>query len=227
METTRREHAIRRRISQLLCAALLAPFAAAALADGKALFATCQACHGADGSGNRDVGAPNIAGMDAWYIERQLNNFDAGRRGTASGDNYGVQMRAIVATLPTAADRSAVAAYVASLPRATANTRQAGARKDKAAAAASPDLTNGRNFFNAACSACHAASGLGNPPLNAPRLAGIDPVYLARQLSAFRGGLRGYHADDKPGRQMRAALGMLPEAKAERDVIGYIASLKP
>jgi cytochrome c553 len=192
--------------------AVLAPMAQAA--DGKALFITCQACHGVKGEGNRQLGAPNIGGMEAWSIERQLNNFAGGLRGASSGDGYGAQMRVAVNNLPTPADKAAVAAYVAKLPL----TAPASAIKG--------DLNNGKTYFNAVCSACHNANGLGNPNMNVPRLAGIDNVYLARQFAAFRSGARGYHKDDKLGRQMRATVGMLPDAKTEQDVLAYIGSLK-
>jgi cytochrome c553 len=185
-------------------------------ADGKALFITCQACHGAKGEGNRALGTPNIAGMEPWYIERQLNSFASGMRGASNGDGYGAQMSVAVNNVPTPADKTAVAAYIASLPRVPA--------------AASPlkgDLSRGSTHFNAVCSACHGAAGLGNPNMQVPRLAGIDPVYLARQFAAYRAGMRGYHKDDKLGRQMRAAVGMLPDAKIDQDVMAYIASLKP
>src|SRR5215831_1673998 len=36
---------------------------------GRELFATCAECHGPQGEGNSAIGAPNIAGMNAWYIE--------------------------------------------------------------------------------------------------------------------------------------------------------------
>ncbi|HSB95754.1 MAG TPA: c-type cytochrome [Spongiibacteraceae bacterium] len=184
-------------------------------ADGKALFLTCQACHGAAGEGNRQLGAPNIGGMDAWSVERQLNNFANGLRGTASGDGYGAQMHVAVSVLATPADRTAVATYIASLPRKAPPANVKG------------DLTNGSNYYNAVCSACHNATGFGNQAMNVPRLAGVDIVYLTRQFAAFRAGTRGYHKDDKLGKQMRAATGMLPDAKTEQDVFAYIASLKP
>ena len=61
---------------------LIPSFGTALAADGKALYNTCTACHGAKGEGNRALGAPNIAGMDAWYLSKQLENFTLGRRGS-------------------------------------------------------------------------------------------------------------------------------------------------
>ena len=187
-------------------------------ADGKALFSTCTTCHGARGEGNPKLGAPNIAGMDAWYVERQLENFATGRRGTVTGDTYGAQMKAAVAVLPGAAERQAVAAHIAGLP-------QVGAGKT-AMAGAKPDLNNGKTQYNALCGSCHQANGLGNKALGAPRLAGVDAVYLARQLSNFRSGARGAHPDDKTGKQM-AAMGKLLKPDADKDTLAYIGSLKP
>jgi cytochrome c oxidase subunit II len=186
-------------------------------ADGKTLYVTCMACHGAGGEGNRQLGAPNIAGKEAWYLERQLNAFADGSRGGADGDGYGAQMRVAVANLPTPADRKAVAVYIAGLPRVA---QPAPTAKAKA------DLARGATHFNAVCSSCHGASGKGNPNMQVPGVVGLDPVYLARQFAAYRNGTRGYSKDDKLGRQMRAAAGML-DAKADADVLAYIATLKP
>jgi cytochrome c oxidase subunit 2 len=187
---------------------------AASAADGRALYATCAPCHGAHGEGVSSTGAPNIAGMDAWYLVRQLNAFASGVRGSQPGDTYGAAMKAAAATLTADRDRAAVTAFVASLPRARA-----------AAAPAATD--NGRNYFNAICSACHGANGLGNESLGAPRLAGVSAAYLARTMAAFKSGQRGAHPQDRLGAQMRAIVGMLPDPRTERDVIAYAASLKP
>ena len=182
---------------------------------GIALFTTCTACHGAHGEGLPATGAPNIAGAEAWYVERQLRNFATGARGAQPGDTYGATMKAGSALLTSDRDRSTVASYVAALPQV------------RATAASSPVTDNGRNYFNAICSACHASNGLGNEALGAPRLAGLPAAYLARQLAAFKSGQRGAQNGDKLGAQMRAITAMLPDARTEQDVIAYAASLKP
>ena len=108
-------------------------------ADGKALFSTCGACHGPGGEGNIMIGAPNIAGMAAWYSARQLANFSSGKRGSDKADAFGAQMRAAAMVVNSDEQREAVAKYVASLP----------SRAVTAAAAGNPaDLANGRNQFN-------------------------------------------------------------------------------
>lgn len=193
-------------------AGLLVVAASSLASDGKSLYAACAPCHGARGEGVAATGAPNIAGLAAWYLERQLVNFKSGLRGRQPGDTYGAAM-ANAPALASDADRAAVSEYVAALAPAPA--------------AAAPGNTNGRNYFNAICSACHGSNGLGNRALGAPRLAGISPAYLARQLAAFKSGRRGAQAGDKLGAQMRAITAMMPDARTEQDVIAYAAGLKP
>src|SRR5450631_2103868 len=61
--------------------ALAAGGALAADAEGSRIFlSACAGCHGDRGQGNAGLGAPNIGGLDAWYIERQLHDFASGMR---------------------------------------------------------------------------------------------------------------------------------------------------
>ncbi len=82
---------------------------------GKQLFASCQACHGADGLGNEVLKAPALAGQNDWYIAKQLSNFLANKRGYSSDDSNGVMMRAAAHVLQTETDVIDVASYIASL----------------------------------------------------------------------------------------------------------------
>ena len=60
---------------------------------GRQLYGNCVSCHGAHGEGIWAVNAPRLAQMSDWYLERQLNNFRAGIRGTHRQDYYGRQMQ--------------------------------------------------------------------------------------------------------------------------------------
>ncbi len=191
----------------------LATAAVAADNPAKSLYTSCVACHGSKGEGNAVLKAPNIAGMDAAYLERQLKHFRNGVR--ASQDANAVAMRTAAAVLKNDDEVKAVAGFIAALPRVPATARPAG------------DLKNGRNYYNGICSACHGSSGAGNMSLQAPRLAGVDADYLLRQYLAYKSGARGAHADDKFGKQMRAIIKALPNEKTEQDVFAYIATLKP
>jgi len=174
----------------------------------------CAGCHGPNGRGEAATGAPNIGGMDAWYVERQLLAFLSGQRGGNPQDSHGSRMRAAIVSVVSPGQARAVADQIAALPRSAPPPAAPGA-----------DLGNGRNYYNAICSACHNSNGMGSSALGAPRLAGIDPVYLLRQLAAFRSGLRGAHPDDRYGAQMRRILTALPGPQTDRDVIAYVAAL--
>src|SRR5712664_3528871 len=83
---------------------------------GQEVFQTCVPCHNADGSGNPAIGAPNIAGMKAWYVERELDKFRAGVRGLQFNDVEGLRMGPMALSLASEDDVKAVAHYVETLP---------------------------------------------------------------------------------------------------------------
>jgi len=66
---------------------------------GRRLYATCAACHGADGQGIAATNAPRLQGMSDWYMARQLKNFRDGVRGTHAQDIYGAQMALVAGML--------------------------------------------------------------------------------------------------------------------------------
>ena len=66
---------------------------------GSSLYRTCATCHGERGRGNQSLNAPPLAGQNDWYLVRQLESYQAGRRGGVPGDIWGAQMRASTAVL--------------------------------------------------------------------------------------------------------------------------------
>src|SRR5687767_8131970 len=52
------------------------------------------------------------------------------------------------------------------------------------------------------CLLCHGANANGNYGIRAPKLSGMEPWYLARQLENFASGARGTPAEDAPGHEM-------------------------
>lgn len=88
---------------------------AADVAKGKASYAMCAACHGANAEGNQATGAPKLAGQSSWYMITQLKNFKAGIRGTHPEDTWGQTMRPMAMTLATDADIENVVAYIETL----------------------------------------------------------------------------------------------------------------
>jgi cytochrome c oxidase subunit 2 len=174
-------------------------------------YAFCTVCHGAHGNGNPAINAPKIAGIEPWYLKQQLTSFRAGLRGTKPTDEPGLEMQPVGVQLDDAAIE-AVAAYVAKFePAAPPVTVQGDPKK-------------GRTLY-ATCSGCHGTSAEGNGALKAPALAGQTDWYLVRQLERFRNGERGFAAEDTPGATMRAAAGVLSDAKAVNDLVAYINTL--
>jgi cytochrome c553 len=182
---------------------------------GQEVFQTCVPCHNADGSGNPTVGAPNIAGMKAWYVQAQLEKFRSGGRGMQFSDVEGMRMRPMALSLSTENDVQAVAWYVESLPPV------------KHAPVITGDVHAGDSPFHLVCASCHGANGEGNEDVKAPRLAGVDDWYLATQLRKFKAGVRGTNPKDIEGRLMRPMARGLADEDAVRNVVAYIDTLKP
>ncbi len=84
-------------------------------AQGKAAYATCTACHGANGEGNQALNSPKLAGQHDWYIVRQLQNYKSGVRGGDAKNVFDMQMRPMAMILTTDDAVNNVAAYINSL----------------------------------------------------------------------------------------------------------------
>lgn len=173
----------------------------------------CIACHGANGEGNVALNAPANGGQDEWYVIRQLKNFKASIRGAHEKDTFGAQMRPMAMTLADDKAIEDVAAYVSSLEAPKAVTTVEG------------NADAGKKGY-AICAACHGAKGEGNKALNAPRMTGQYDWYLVRQINNFREGIRGTHAKDIYGQQMRPMAMSLATEEQVNDVVAYIATFE-
>ena len=183
-------------------------------ARGATTYAVCLACHGAQGEGNVAMNAPKLAGQEPWYLRRQIDNYQSGRRGTE--DPVAVTMAAMANVLTSPQAIEDVIAYIGTFPDEPAATSVTG------------DVDRGRDLYTT-CGLCHGGEGEGNWNSNAPRLAGMSDWYLHRQLTLFRqqdrAGRRGGHAEDIFGDQMYMLAGMLKDDAALNDVIAYINTL--
>ncbi len=65
----------------------------------------------------------------------------------------------------------------------------------------------------ALCTSCHGKQLQGNSALKAPAIAGKEKWYLLKQLKDFQSGVRGSHAEDFAGQQMRASIAAYPQEK--------------
>ena len=207
-----------RTIRHLLLTVIAAAAGSAALADdGAAIFqARCAACHGKQGSGNATLQAPPLAGHDEAYLARQLQSFRSGQRGGANPSAAVAGMQAVAKALPDDAAAAAVARYASKL--------KPSAIRASPAASGSP-LMEGKATFSI-CMGCHGSGGEGNAQLGAPRLNHLPSWYIVAQLEAYRSDLRGTHADDRLGQQMRQlAKAAITDDGASRAVAEYIATL--
>ena len=197
----------------LLCTGLdIGLYAAGDAAKGKAAYAVCTACHGANGAGNKTLNAPSIAGQESWYVERQLKNFKAGIRGANSKDTFGMQMRPMALTLSDDQAIADMSAYISSMPaiKSSKNTVKG-------------DVSAGKASYMI-CQTCHGAKGGGNRALNAPKLTGLQDWYIVRQIKNFKSGIRGTKSGDIYGMQMRPMAMTLSSDEAIKNVAAYITT---
>ena len=82
---------------------------------GEQHYAVCASCHGAEGQGNRELGAPALAGQADWYLLNQLQNYRSGARGSDPRDPLGQQMATFANTLPDEQALKDVVTYIGTL----------------------------------------------------------------------------------------------------------------
>ncbi|MGR6034953.1 MAG: c-type cytochrome [Candidatus Nitrosoglobus sp.] len=144
--------------------------------------APCVNCHGVDGTAQTATGIPQLAGLNAAYLLKQLNDFASGARSNS--------VMAPIATALSAGERQALATYYSQLPLSAAlaipNDDSSILTNDVGGILA----TRGRWSANIpACEQCHGPGGVG-VGAHFPPLAGQPPTYLAAQLKAWKQGLR-------------------------------------
>lgn len=200
---------VRASLYAVLSLALLLPMAAQAgdPTRGQQLSQACAACHGADGN-SANPEWPKLAGQHADYIYKQLMDYKAGRRENAL-------MAGQVANLDEQDMRDLGAFY---------------ARQQMSPGTADESLAErGERIYRggipaagvAACTACHGATGRGNPAALFPMVAGQHAQYNSDQLRYFRSAQR---ANDN-GRMMRNLASKMSDADIQA-VSEYLAGLR-
>ena len=83
---------------------------------GKAIYATCAACHGPEAQGVQNMEAPPLVHMSDWYLVSALQKFKAGIRGSNPQNARAAQMRAMAnVALPNDQAIKDVVAYLTAL----------------------------------------------------------------------------------------------------------------
>ena len=172
--------------------------------------AACVSCHGAHGEGVAENGFPRLAGLNAAYLQAQLEAFANGQRSNA--------MMPAIAQALSHDERVAVANYYADLggsatmPQPIAAINSAGERL----------AVQGRwSQSLPACMQCHGAlgSGVGS---SFPALAGQSSLYIENELRAWQQGTRAAG----PMGLMKVVASKLTAADI-REVALYFSALPP
>jgi len=180
---------------------------------GHRAFELCAGCHGFVGEGNKLVGAPRLAGMESWYVARQMRNFSGGIRGHLDGDDNGQRMARMAQAVDSERKLEDLVAYIDSLPVG-----------DLPEATVIGDIDRGQSAYSL-CAACHGPQARGSESIGAPALTFLDDWYLIEQLRLYTDGLRGVHQEDSYGQQMRALSSGFSDPDIRRDLAVYIDSL--
>ena len=156
----------------------------------------CFTCHGLDGGGD-GVAAPRLAGLDAGYLQKQMEDYASGLRPDDA-------MTRIAKALDQKGRRE-VAAYYASLPVSQTQT-------SAAAPAPAIYLQGDASRGIVACASCHGADGQGSGQGGNPQIAGQPVAYTLEQIDRWKSGKR----RNDPRGVMAAAVKSLsdPEARA-------------
>ncbi|MBF0673883.1 MAG: c-type cytochrome [Pseudomonas sp.] len=170
---------------------------------GQQAAAICAACHQVDGNGMNIPGGeswPRLAGLDADYLLKQLQDMKSGKRTSATMTPF--------ANMLSEQQMRDVAVYFSQLPTRSAK----GGEK-----ASADELAHGEKLatvgdwdrYIVPCQSCHGPDNQG-VGAHFPGIAGQHADYLAGQLRAWKNGTR----DNDPQHLMLA----IAERLDERDI---------
>ena len=190
-------------LALLLLALFAAPAAAGPLDHpGYAKAFSCSACHGFAGN-SKSATMPVLAGMNAAYLKKALQDYAAGKRPSPEMEPYSKM------AIQLGADD--VAAYFA------AQTRQ------PTPVAADPAAVARGRTASRPCVTCHGAEGKGDPSKGVPAIAGQPAGYLQSQIVLFKADRRS--PGDEPLKQMKTLMRSIPDS-AVADLAAYYSSLR-
>lgn len=173
---------------------------------GRTEAAVCAGCHGQNGNSANPIW-PKLAGQHAFYIEKELRDFQNKKRLDAT-------MAPMAAGLNDV-DIENVAAFFASM-------------SSTVEAASADKIKLGENIYRAgktdnglpACIACHGPNGAGSAPARFPRIGGQHAAYLSKALKDFKAETR----NNDHQAMMRDIAGRMNNEEIEA-VASYISGL--
>ena len=162
----------------------------------------CQGCHGEEGI-SAAPNFPNLAGQFQKYIERQIHDFQDGKR-------VDPMMSGMAAGITEVQDLKDIDAYFASKKRMAGTPSS-----NKELAAKGKVIFHEGNLDTGvyACGNCHGENGYGKDAQNNvfPVISGQTKDYLVKQLNDFRSGER--HND--PAGMMGSVAKKMTEAEID------------
>ncbi len=176
---------------------------------GKALSASCAACHGADGNSSNPEW-PKLAGQSESYLIKQLTDYRNDKRKNAV-------MSSMAKAIKSDEDVLHLAAFYAN------SEAKEGQAKNKDIVSEGESIYRGGivEAGVAACSACHGPTGKGNPTAKFPKVSGQHATYALAQLQLFKSGER----NNDTGKMMRNMAKKMSTAQMEA-VSEYMAGLR-
>jgi len=169
---------------------------------GKTFSANCVSCHGNAGiSPSPEV--PNLAGQLPSYIQMRVDYF----REDHQGDSL---MHGVAKLLNNPKDIADVAAYYASLPRASYRSN------DKKLAAKGREVYFGTHK----CYMCHGDDGrglLGSDGVPSPMLVGLSKTYIVKAMKDFQ--------SQKRISEKGYMMNLIPRIMTDRDIDAVAAYL--
>jgi len=169
---------------------------------GYAKAFSCSACHGFAGN-SRSATMPILAGMNAAYVKKALQDYAAGKRPSPEMEPY--------AKMAIQLGVDDVAAYFASQTRIPTPIGADGAAVARGRTASPP------------CVVCHGAAGKGDPSKGVPDLTGQPAAYLQSQMLLFKADRRS--PGDDALKALKALMKTIPDEQFA-DLAAYYSSLR-
>lgn len=147
--------------------------------NGRGAAVACASCHGADGGGQVAAGVPRLAGLNADYLLKQLDDFVSGTRENA--------IMKPIATALSEPERKAMTTYYSAMPVPAAFAKPTAAMPAADSLGARLALRGRWDKQVPGCVQCHGPHGVG---AHFPPLAGQSALYIAAQLNDWKKGTR-------------------------------------
>ena len=163
---------------------------------------SCSACHGFAGN-SRSATMPILAGMNADYLKKALQDYAAGKRVSSEMEPYSKM------AIQLGVDE--VAAYFAAQ------------QKQPTAIPADPAAVTRGRAASQQCVTCHGPAGKGDPAKGIPDLSGQPAGYLQSQIMLFKADRRS--PGDEPLKAMKALMKTIPDNQVA-DLAAYYSSLR-